>query len=43
MDNKDTLEKTRAYFMASRPDDFYAKISEDRKDALQEQVIEARQ
>ena len=28
--------------MASRPDDFYYKIAEDRKDELREQVMKAR-
>lgn len=41
-ENKETLEKTRAQFMARRPDNFYEKISDDRKDALREQVLEGR-
>ena len=33
-EHRDLLEKTRAYFMASRPDTFYDKIPDDRKDVL---------
>ena len=40
--NKDLLERTRAYFMSKNPDNFYEKISEDRKAALKEQVVELR-
>ena len=37
-ENKDQLEKVRAYEQAKRPDNFFDKISDDRKDILQEQV-----
>ena len=37
-DNQETLRATTEHFKASRMDTFYAKISEERNDALQEQV-----
>ena len=42
-ENSDLLEKTRAYFMTSRPDNFYAEISDDRLNELKEEVVSARQ
>ena len=42
-ENADLLEQTRAYFMASRPDNFYAEITDDRLTELKEKVVSARQ
>ena len=42
-ENADLLEQTRAYFMASRPDNFYVEITDDRLNELKEKVVSARQ
>ncbi len=36
------MEKSRAHFMATRPDQFYDEISDDRLDELKEQAIDPR-
>ena len=41
-ESKKIMEKKRAHYMASRPDNFYEVISDDRLDELKEQVIDPR-
>ena len=40
--NEDELKQRRAYVQATKPDNFYRKILDDRKEELQEQVVESR-
>ena len=40
--NEDELKQRRAYVQATKPDNFYRKILDERKEELQEQVVESR-